>query len=170
MVPRGDNWTNWRTLPSDLRAKEVRSGLAVLIASGFYFTATSCEVCIRKSSTFREECFPHALWKGFQFTLSPWDVPTLSLGLKCLIKHSLFGQLQQNARVTEGWEWRRTRRQITPPDLFVINEAPPRRLKVVLATYKVFSRRQTCLYTLLILAVILIIFPVSRNTCYLQTI
>lgn len=48
MVPRGDNWTNWRTLSGELRAKEARSGLAVLITSGFYFAATSCRSAFEK--------------------------------------------------------------------------------------------------------------------------
>lgn len=108
------------------------------------------------------------LWKGFQcnsrLDLEPWDMPALLLSLKCLIKHSLFGQLQQSVKVTEGWERKHRRRQTPPPDFIIINEAPPRRLRMVLAIYKVFSRR----HTLIILAVIFRILNIrlfSWNDC-----
>lgn len=83
------------------------------------------------------------LWKGFQCSShpdsTPWDMPALLLRLKCLIKHSL--SLGNYRRV---WEWLRAwngdrRRRIPPPDFFFINEAPPRTLKVMLPTNKVFK-------------------------------
>lgn len=118
-VPLRDNWKNWRTLPSGLQAKKVRSGSALVIASELHFSLTSCRSAsgkdehlprsaFRMQKTYQSKAFER-LWKGFHRTshpgMTPWDMPTFRLKLKRFIKLFLFGQLQL---CENGWELRMT--------------------------------------------------------------
>lgn len=102
MVLCGDSWAMWRTLPDGYKQRKWEVDL---ITSVFLVGTTSRRSALEKDEHSAMSAFLmhktdrgvplKRLWKGFQCTShpasAPWDMASLLLGLKCLIKHLSLG-------------------------------------------------------------------------------